>query len=122
MLPEIRAYCTRARLRRGIEKIKLANRIEALKRQEDREEDAPGEADVPASALEATGEALAHKDFSGGVNTTEDKTAAHTKPKLSRLARGAIFKEIVLAKVREEKEAKLQQEMEEKAKQAHKRG
>jgi calcium/calmodulin-dependent protein kinase I len=34
---------------------------------------------------------------------------------LSRLARGAIFKEVVLAKVREEKEAQKQRELEEKA-------
>jgi len=122
LLPEIRAYCMKARLRRGIEMIKLANRIESLKQQEDEQEEGPGEADVPASALEATGEALAAKNFSGSIKSTEEKSDAHTKSKLSRLARGAIFKEIVLAKVREEKEAKKQAEMEEKARalQGHK--
>jgi calcium/calmodulin-dependent protein kinase I len=112
LLPEIRAYCMKARLKRGIEMIKLANRIEALKRQEDASEDGPGDADVPASALEATGEALASHDFSGDLKSTEGMTDSHTKPKLSRLARGAIFKEIVLAKVREEKEQAKQKEIE----------
>jgi calcium/calmodulin-dependent protein kinase I len=92
--------------------IKLANRIEALKQQEDADEQEPGEADVPASALEATGEALALKDYSGKLPNTEQKTDAHTKPKLSRIARGAIFREVVLAKVREEKEAAKQKELE----------
>jgi calcium/calmodulin-dependent protein kinase I len=105
----------KARLKRGIEMIKLANRIEQLKQQEDFEEDAPGEADVPAQALETTGEKLAAGDYSKGVKNSEDKTDAHTKPKLSRLARGAIFKEVVLAKVREEKETQKQKELEEKA-------
>ena len=48
MLPEIRAYMAKARLRRGIEMVKLANRIEALKMQEDEEEDVPQAGDVPA--------------------------------------------------------------------------
>jgi calcium/calmodulin-dependent protein kinase I len=95
--------------------IKLANRIEALKQQEDFSEDTPGGGDVPAQALEAAGEALAAGDFSTGLNPADNKTAAHTKPKLSRIARGAIFKEVVLAKVREEKEAQKQRELEEKA-------
>jgi calcium/calmodulin-dependent protein kinase I len=102
----------KARLKRGIEMIKLANRIESLKRQEDETTEGPGEADVPASALEATGEALAAKDFTGNLPPTEQKTGAHTSSKLSRIARGAIFKEIVLAKVREEKEAAKQKELE----------
>lgn len=95
--------------------IKLANRIEALKQKEDAiEGQSPDDADVPASALEATGEALAHKDYSGKLPNTEQNTGAgtSTKPKLSRIARGAIFREVVLAKVREEKEAALQKELE----------
>lgn len=115
LLPEIRSYVIKARLRRGIEVIKLANRIEALKKQEDDQDDVPGEADVPSSALEAAGEALAKKKFDKSIGTTENKTDAHTKPSLSRLARGAIFREIVLAKVREEKEEKKRKELEDKA-------
>ena len=59
LLPEIRAYMAKARLRRGIEMVKLANRIEALKMQEDELQHAPGEADVPADAKAAAGAALA---------------------------------------------------------------
>lgn len=40
----------KARLRRGIEIVKLANRIESLKMQEDDIGEAPGEADVPADS------------------------------------------------------------------------
>jgi len=124
LLPEIRAYCTKARLRRGIEKVKLANRIEMLKMQEDEEEDVPGEGDVPANAREAAGEALAAKNFDKALTISENQPNAHTTPgsRLSRLARGAIFREIVLAKVREEKEAKLQKEFEEKASAEAKKG
>jgi calcium/calmodulin-dependent protein kinase I len=115
LLPEIRAYVTKARLRRGIEKVKLANRIEALKMQEDEEEDTPGDADVPANAMETVGDELAAKNFDKALNISEDKTKpASGGSKLSRLARGAIFREIVLAKVREEKEQQMQKEFEEK--------
>lgn len=102
--------------------IKLANRIESLKQQEEEGENGPGDADVPASALETTGESLAARDFSGGVANTDPQAegTGNGKKNLSRLARGAIFKEIVLAKVREEKEAKKQAEMEEAAKAGHK--
>ncbi|OJD32878.1 calcium calmodulin-dependent protein kinase [Diplodia corticola] len=95
LLPEIRAYVAKARLRRGIELVKLANRIEALKMQEDEEEDVPGEADVPANAKEAAGEAL------GGAS--DAPPASPHKRSLSKIAKGAIFREVVLAKVREMK-------------------
>jgi calcium/calmodulin-dependent protein kinase I len=123
LLPEIRSYCTKARLRRGIEKVKLANRIEALKMQEDDGEVGP-ESDVPTNAREAAGEALAAKNFDKALNSSAGETAAPTTPgqRLSRLARGAIFREVVLAKVREEKEAKLQKEYEEKAAAEAKKG
>jgi calcium/calmodulin-dependent protein kinase I len=61
LLPEIKAYMTKARLKRGIELVKLANRIEALKMQEDEEEEVPQSGDMPAGAQEAAGEALAHR-------------------------------------------------------------
>jgi calcium/calmodulin-dependent protein kinase I len=110
LLPEIRAYCSKARLKRGIEMIKLANRIESLKSQEDTSQlSAEDEGDVPNSALEATGEALAKKDFSGNV---PEHPKEGQKGRLSRIARGAIFREVVLAKVREEKEAAKQKELE----------
>ncbi len=95
----------KARLRRGIEIVKLANRIEALKMQEDEEDDVPGEADVPADAKTAAGDALSGQDAGAGLGTS---TAAGSGPggkrSLSKIAKGAIFREVVLAKVRELKE------------------
>lgn len=107
LLPEIKAYMAKARLRRGIEIVKLANRIEALKMQEDETEDVPGQADVPADAKAAAGDALSGEDggVSKGLETSAAAgTAAGGKRSLSNLAKGAIFREVVLAKVREAKE------------------
>ena len=107
MLPEIRAYMAKARLRRGIEMVKLANRIESLKMQEDEEEEAPQAADVPAGALQSAGDALAHQDQapigSGGLQVPEDEGGIPRKRSMSKLAKSAIFREVVLAKVREAK-------------------
>lgn len=123
MLPEIRAYVAKARLRRGIELVKLANRIEALKMQEDEEEDVPMEADVPANAREAAGEALSAHSTDRGLTTSETTTPGAPKQpgRLSRLAKGAIFREVVLAKVREMKEAEAQKEFEKSATQTSKK-
>lgn len=115
MLPEIRAYVAKARLKRGIELVKLANRIEALKMQEDDEEDVPGEADVPANAREAAGEAIAAHASDKGLKTTEGAPSGKGPGRLSRIAKGAIFREVVLAKVREMKEQEAQKEFEKKA-------
>jgi calcium/calmodulin-dependent protein kinase I len=57
LLPEIRKLIAKARLKRGIELVRLANRIESLKLQED-EEEIPGEADIPANAGQAAGLAV----------------------------------------------------------------
>jgi calcium/calmodulin-dependent protein kinase I len=118
LLPEIRAYVAKARLKRGIELVKLANRIEALKMQEDDEEDVPGEADVPANAREAAGEAIAAHSNDKALTTTEGAPSASGSSKgpgrLSRIAKGAIFREVVLAKVREMKEQEAQKEFEKK--------
>jgi calcium/calmodulin-dependent protein kinase I len=118
LLPEIRAYVAKARLRRGIELVKLANRIEALKMQEDEEDEAPGEADVPANSREAAGEALAAHSTSRALDTEETPAAPPAsggKGRLSRLAKSAIFREVVLAKVREMKEQEAQKEFEKTA-------
>jgi calcium/calmodulin-dependent protein kinase I len=80
----------KARLKRGIEMVKLANRIEALKMQEDDPENPDFPADSKGAAKDAT------------LDASSD--APREKKKLSRIARGAIFREIVLAKVREMKE------------------
>lgn len=113
ILPEIRAYIAKARLRRGIELVKLANRIEALKMQEDKAEDVPGEADVPANAAESVGHALSHTPSGNrGLATSEYPPGS----RLSKLARGAIFREVVLAKVRELKDQKATERLEDEAK------
>lgn len=104
LLPEIRSYIAKARLKRGIELVRLANRIEALKMQEDDEEDVPGSADVPANAQEAAGLDLSKNK--SGIAPGRGLTPS-TKPEkrtLSKIAKGAIFREIVFAKVRELKE------------------
>ena len=95
----------KARLRRGIEIVKLANRIEALKMQEDEAEDVPGQADVPADAKAAAGAALSGQNTGAGLGTsTEADHGPGGKRSLSQVAKGAIFREVVLAKVKEAKE------------------
>jgi calcium/calmodulin-dependent protein kinase I len=123
LLPEIRAYVAKARLKRGIELVRLANRIEALKMQEDEEEGVPGEADVPANALESAGEAIADHTTSKALDTSSAATGTGTSAgkgpsRLSQIAKGAIFREVVLAKVREMKEAEAQKEFEKTAQEA----
>ncbi|KAG9248884.1 kinase-like domain-containing protein [Calycina marina] len=106
LLPEIKAYMAKARLRRGIEIVKLANRIEALKIQED-EIDTPTEHDVPQDARAAAGAAIT----SGDAGASRPKSAGEKKS-LSKIAKGAIFREVVLAKVRDMKEAEKKMTME----------
>lgn len=119
MLPEIKAYLAKARLRRGIEIIKLANRIEALKMQEDDEEEAPGQADVPANPKAAAKDALSGENAGEHLPPTPD-VAKPEKRTLSKIAKGAIFREVVFAKVKElkaaEEHAKKEQDIKEKAK------
>lgn len=104
LLPEIRAYMAKARLRRGIEMVKLANRIESLKMQEDEEQSAPQDGDVPAHGLEAAGQQLSNAlPVEGGLEVPEQGTDVTRKRSLSKLAKSGIFREVVLAKVREMK-------------------
>ena len=90
--------------------------------QEDDEEDVPGEADMPANAQQAAGEALAQGPFrTRGLKTSEGDKSSSTgegnRPRsLSKLARGAIFREVVLAKVREMKEDEKRAQVEEQLK------
>ncbi|KAI0175775.1 calcium/calmodulin-dependent protein kinase 1 [Hypoxylon sp. FL1284] len=108
LLPEIKAYIAKARLRRGIELVKLANRIEALKIQEDD----PENPDFPGEPGPAAGQSSA-----ANASATPGETG---KSKLTRAMRGAIFREVVLAKVREMKEQeqtlKVTEEVEKEAK------
>lgn len=90
LLPEIKSYISKARLKRGIELVKLANRIEGLKMQEDEEEDVPQEADVPADSKKAAGEAMdAH---SGGLQPPA--STLEKKKSWGNLNKGAIFREV----------------------------
>jgi len=97
LLPEIKAYLTKARLRRGIEMVKLANRIEALKMQE---ED-PENSDMPKDATLAADQSRP-RSFSS-VSDKQDTAPATEKRTLSKTIKGAIFREVVMAKVREMK-------------------
>ena len=93
ILPEIKAYISRARLKRGIELVKLANRIEALKIQEDDEEDVPQEADMPADSKKAAQEAVDHHHPEPGLAPPEQREASR-KRSLSKMAKSAIFREV----------------------------
>ncbi len=105
LLPEIRAYMAKARLRRGIEIVKLANRIESLRMQEDESDTPPSEADVPADATAAAAAAIegsfSEKNFEPNAVAGD---GPGVKKSLTNLAKGAIFREVVLAKVRDMKE------------------
>ncbi|RYO83008.1 hypothetical protein DL766_005539 [Monosporascus sp. MC13-8B] len=103
LLPELKAYMARARLRRGIEIVKLANRIEALKMSDDD----PENPDFPENAAAAAASNVAEK-------TSLPSSAASTgKEKLNRAVKGAIFREVVLAKVREMKQQEQTQKLKE---------
>lgn len=109
LLPEFRSFMAKARLKRGIEVIKLANRIEALRMQED-EEDPNDQADIPANSGEMAGQTLA-KPIANNERSLPMSENRERKS-LSKLAKGAIFREVVLAKVREEKEKAEQERLE----------
>ncbi|KAI4097994.1 MAG: hypothetical protein L6R37_006743 [Teloschistes peruensis] len=115
LLPEFRAYMAKARLKRGIEIIKLANRIETLRLQADDDEDV----DIPVNSGEMAGQALAKRP-QGAEHGLATSSEGSEKKSLSNLARGAIFREVVFAKVREEKERaereKAERDLEAKAK------
>lgn len=112
LLPEIKAFMAKARLRRGIEMVKLANRIEALKMQEDDGEDSdmptwevPGAVEAPGAAGSSSGQ----------------KPEGAAKSALSKKLKGAIFREVVLAKVREMKQQEQTLKVAEEVEKEHKR-
>ncbi|KAI3397851.1 hypothetical protein diail_10252 [Diaporthe ilicicola] len=115
LIPEIKAYMAKARLRRGIEMVKLANRIEALKIQEDDSEDS----DMPSDAFAAAD----HPSNNSGAKSeagASGSTTSEGKRNLAKKLKGAIFREVVLAKVREMKQQeqtlKVAEEVEKEAK------
>lgn len=115
LLPELKAYMAKARLKRGIEIVKLANRIESLKMQGDDDED------IPSAVPEDT--AVAPK--SGPADLASPKASETAPPpttkkrSLSKAAKSAIFREVVMAKVREmrseEQKEKVEKEVLERA-------
>lgn len=102
---------TRARLRRGIELVKLANRIENLKLQE---ED-PENTDVPDDATLAADQSRQQQQQK---QQQQDQQPSSSQPSqkrtLSKTIKGAIFREVVLAKVREMKQQQETEEVEKK--------
>jgi calcium/calmodulin-dependent protein kinase I len=104
--PDLKAGLLKDKLRRGIEAVKLANRIEALKKlyNEDDEDD-----DIPADPVAAAGEALSIRPASTSSSIAQPG-AAREKKSLSKIAKGAIFREVVLAKVRAIREEERQKE------------
>lgn len=110
LLPEIKAYMAKARLRRGIELVKLSNRIAALKIQEDDPENLDFTDDPTAAAKEA-------KD----PQSSDSEASTGGKGRLSRAVKGAIFREIVLAKVREMREQEQTERVKEEAEKEAKR-
>lgn len=117
LLPEIRAYIAKSRLRRGIEIVKLANRIEALKVQEDDEDDIPSPAEMTEEA-KASGIPTfpSPPKPSPKPGATDGGSDTSHKRSLSKIARGAIFREVVLAKVREMKDNEEREKLEREAK------
>ncbi|ODH53743.1 CAMK/CAMK1/CAMK1-CMK protein kinase [Paracoccidioides brasiliensis] len=155
LLPELKAYMAKARLKRGIEIIKLANRIEALRMQGEDEDDIPSTENISSEAAAVGGVAAAKPETAAGGNDALDRGKMHgggennennaaaagaaagaagaaganatstdgasgeggrtKKRSLSRAARGQIFREVVLAKVREMKEAEQKEQIEREA-------
>lgn len=70
--------------------------------EEEEEEDSTASGDVPANAAEAAGDAIASgKTSGGGLQVPSDGQEVTRKRSLSKLAKSAIFREVVLAKTRE---------------------
>jgi len=92
LLPELKAFMAKARLRRGIELVKLANRIESLKMQEDD----PENTDMPADSTLAADQSRS--------SVPSSAAPGEGTRRLSKAIKGAIFREVVLAKVREMKQ------------------
>ena len=121
LLPEIKKLLAKARLKRGIELVKLANRIEQLKLQEDDDEETQGQADFPANATKAAGMAIENQKRGVSPGRGLSTSESNEKRSLSKIAKGAIFREVVLAKVREMKDKETQDRLTADAVKAHER-
>lgn len=107
LLPEIRSYMAKAKLKRGIELVKLANRIEQLKMQEESQEvDDKDASDIPNNVANAAAITISNADKGIDPGKGLVTSQSNEKRSLSKAAKSAIFKEVVLAKVREMKDQK----------------
>lgn len=96
LLPEIRAYITRARLKRGIELVRLANRIEMLKMQEDEQDEMPEEQDIPGNPTAAAQQAISAKESHRVFGLAPPQGTVQKKRSFRNLTKGAIFREVSL--------------------------
>ena len=100
LVKTLRSRRIKTRMRLAIERVRLTNRIEAIRRQEEEED-----TDIPSNAEHAADEALQSPDG-----------AAKTKVGgMSRAQQADILRSVVLAKAREEKENKETQKLEQHA-------
>ena len=113
LLPEIKAYMAKARLRRGIELVKLANRIEALKMQEEDPENSDMQQNTATPLQDIPAVASGQPEDTSSTGPSE-----RTKQTIQKV-KGAIFREVVLAKVREmRQQEEVRKEVEEANKQS----
>lgn len=122
LLPEIRSYMAKAKLRRGIELVKLANRIEQLKLQEeDQEPNSPDAKDIPSNAPKAAALTVQNHQTRGVSPGRGLSTDSAEKRGMSKAAKSQIFREVVLAKVREMKDKESTDKLVANATQEHER-
>ncbi|KAI9668890.1 MAG: hypothetical protein M1831_000960 [Alyxoria varia] len=93
IVSELRSRRIKARLRLGVERVKLAKRIDDLKIEEDNEE-----GDIPDDAASAADEALGSEESAEAVKSGQSR--------LSKAVKGDIFRAVVLAKTKELKQQK----------------
>ena len=89
LVKTLRSRRIKTRMRLAIERVRLANRIETIRRQQEE-----GDTDIPANAEHAADEALQTPE--GAMKTKEGH--------MSRAQQADILRSVVLAKAREEKE------------------
>lgn len=125
LVSELRSHRVKARMRRGIERVQLAKRIESLMLQASQEGD---ETDIPQDPTEAAQEAFTVEGTEKGTETPPatidtrrefplggSSSTTSTANRLSRAAKSDIFRAVVIAKAKEEKAMKQLAEMEQHA-------
>ena len=93
IVSELRSRRIKARLRLGVERVKLAKRIDDLRIEEDNEE-----GDIPSDAASAADEALGSEESAEAVKSGQSR--------LSKAVKGDIFRAVVMAKTKELKQQK----------------